>query len=204
MKKGSLIITLCVLAAVAISAPITVTYQTAGPVPALYLDEEFLNPVPSGYYAELIIMNTDTYVHSQFWAYEVLGTIGYGTGPYDQNYALVGTTAAGTTTAGDGHIGLKWLNTSYNTDYYIALRFYDAANKDDATYYGVAGIYKLTKSGSTEGAPDWEIKTFVTKTTNNNNRYWTQYEMFPIPEPSTLALVGLGGLALVLRRRMKK
>ncbi len=201
MKKGSSIITLCLLAVIAVSAPITVTYQTAGPEPALYLDENFENPVPSGYYAELILLSTDTYVHSQYANYEVLTTIGYGTGPYDQNYALVGTTAAGTTTAGDGHIGLKWLNTSYSTDYYIALRFYNAQTKQDATFYGVAGIYKLTKSGSTSGPPDWEIKTFTTNTTNNDNRVYT---MFPIPEPSTMALIGLGGLALVLRRRLKK
>ena len=200
MKKGVLSFIITVTACAVIAGPVTVTFQTAGPVPALYLKEEFENPVPTGYYAELILLTTDTYVHSQYSSYEVLTTIGYGTGPYDQNYALVGTAADGSS-AGDGHIGLKWLNTSYDTSYYIALRFYDAASKSAATWYGVTTPYKLTKSGSTSGPPDWEIKTFATNTSNNDNKFYT---MYPIPEPTTLLLVGMGGLALGLRRKMSR
>lgn len=200
MKKGVLSFVITVAACAVIAGPVTVTFQTTGPVPALYLEAGFENPVPTGYYAELILLQTDTYVHSQYSSYEVLPTIGYGTGPYNQNYALVGMAADGSS-AGAGYIGLKWLNTSYNTSYYIALRFYNSETKSAATWYGVTTPYKLTKTGSTSGSPDWEIKTFVTNTNNNDNQFYT---MYPIPEPTTLLLVGMGGLALGLRRKMSR
>jgi len=182
------------------AAPVTVTYQTGGTPPALYLDSGYTTPVPSGSYAELILLTSETYDHNQFASYVVLTTCGYSAGPYNLDHFYVGTAAGGATTMGDGKIGIKWLNTQYDTSYYIAIRFYNNPDKNYATAYGVMTPYKLTKSGSTDGIGITESKTYVSPT----YMYWTQYELTPIPEPASLALVGLGGLALVLRRKMRK
>ena len=206
MKKGMVIVA-SLIAGLAIAAPVTVTIQTAGHPPALYLDSSFTTPVLSGSYAELILLTSATYEHSLFDSYVVLGNLGYSAGPYPLDHVYVGTAASGLPYTGDsdGRIGFKWLNTMYDTSYYIAIRFYNNADKDYATAYGVTTPYKLTKEGSTKGIPEPpEIKNYITSTTSNINRFWTEYPHTPIPEPATMALVGLGGLALVLRRRLRK
>jgi hypothetical protein len=37
-----------------------------------------------------------------------------------------------------------------------------------------------------------------------NDRAYIKYDVPAVPEPMTMAMFGLGGLALVLRRKMKK
>jgi hypothetical protein len=66
--------------------------------------------------------------------------------------------------------------------------------------------YQLTKAGSTDGAPTTEVKSYVTSTTNTTiNRFYATYENPEyIPEPMTFVLYGLGGLALVIRRKIRK
>ena len=181
-----------------IAAPVQVTYST-GPSPSLFLDSTYTTPVPSGSYAELIVLTSATYDHDQFASYVVLTTCGYGT-PFNLDHFYVGTGATGATTFGDGKVGIKWLNTQYGTSYYIAIRFYNNPDKNYATAYGVMTPYKLTKDGSPSGIPTFESKVYSAPT----YLYWTQYPLTPIPEPASLALVGLGGLALVLRRKVRK
>jgi len=198
MKKMVGLVIGTVVSVGVLAAPVTVTYST-GPVVGLFLDSSYTTPVPSGSYAELIVLTSATYDHDQFASYVVLTTCGYGT-PYNLDHFYVGTSATGSTTFGDGKVGIKWLNTQYDTSYYIAIRFYNNPDKNYATAYGVMTPYKLTKSGSTDGNPTTESKTYSAPT----YLYWTQYPHTPIPEPASLALVGLGGLALVLRRKMRK
>jgi len=199
MKKMVGLVIATVVSVGVIAAPVTVTYSTGGTPPSLYLDASYTTPVPSGSYAELIVLTSATYDPNQFASYVVLTTCGYGQ-PYNLDHFYVGTSATGSTTFGDGRVGIKWYNTQYDTSYYIAIRFYNNPDKNYATAYGVMTPYQLTKSGSTVGIGTTETKTYV----NPPFRYWTQYELTPIPEPASLALVGLGGLALVLRRKMQK
>jgi len=182
-----------------IAVPVTVTYSTSlVNAPSLFHDSSYTTPVAAGSYAELILLTSSTYDHNQFSSYTVLTTCGYGTGPFNLSSFIVGKSALGDDW-GNGRIGIKWLNTQYDTSYYIAIRFYNNPDKNYATAYGVMTPYKLTKSGSTDGLPDSESKHYPSA-----NKWWTEYPHTPIPEPASLALVGLGGLALVLRRKMQK
>jgi len=200
MKKMVGLVIATVVSAGVIAAPVTVTYSTAGTPPSLYLDASYTTPVPSGSYAELILLTSATYDPNQFASYVVLTTCGYGQ-PYNLDHFYVGTSATGATTFGDGRVGIKWYNTQYDTSYYIAIRFYNHPDKNYATAYGVMTPYKLQNAGTKDNDPEkTELKYYVSPT----YRYWTEYPHTPIPEPASLALVGLGGLALVLRRKMQK
>ncbi len=202
MKK-MIILALTMTAAFVMAAPITVTYQTAGLQAGLY--DEFSVALASGSYAELIIRQDSIYSAAEYDDWTVLATLGYAEGPFNLNNVDVGTTAGGLTGYGDGKIGLKFYNDSYDTSYYIALRFYNSADKGSATYYGVMTPYKLTKAGSTDGAPTTELANFITSTSNTTqNRFYTDISVPAIPEPTTMALFGLGGLAMVIRRKMRK
>jgi hypothetical protein len=71
--------------------------------------------------------------------------------------------------------------------------FRTASNLDDSTYTGGAAI----SSGSNTGVPNLNSVT-----DNAGDRvFHVGLTAVPVPEPSTTALLGLGGLALILRRR---
>lgn len=208
MKKLVMILTLATVATIALAAPVTVTFIASGTAAVMYDHDGIAlqtDALASGSYAELIIKQGSSYnpganIYDTSWT--VLGSLSQDNGAtYTLPSVVVGKSVTGGTTFGNGKIGFKWVNTSYNTSYYVAIRFFDAATKGGATFYGVTGPLQLTKAGSTDGSSTTESKTWSANTTSTNNRYYAQYA---VPEPTTMALFGLGGLAIMIRRKMKK
>lgn len=80
-------------------------------------------------------------------------------------------------------------NTSYGLDVQAAAspNFYFETAGDNTDVYAGGSAYTTTRTGSTP--------------TINTGDHVFDVSLTPVPEPSTLALIGLGGLAVLLRRR---
>jgi hypothetical protein len=78
---------------------------------------------------------------------------------------------------------------------------YNAANKTDASKYLVVPTWKSVTLN-----PNQPTSTLSTSWTSTNDRAAIKYDnpLYAVPEPTTMALFGLGGLALVIRRKMRK
>lgn len=205
MKKAVLAIAVTLVGSILQAVPVIVTARTLGTPAALYTDALMSIAVPSGYYAELITSASATYNDVNYETYTVLGQLSQDSGAtYTHSDVYVGKSFTGSA-LGDGKLSMYWKNDSVAAGQYIAIRFYNATTVGAATKYGVTSFQALTKTGSVGGTPTAETISWTTSTTiTTQNRYYTSYSLTPVPEPTTMALFGLGGLALVIRRKMRK
>lgn len=114
----------------------------------------------------------------------------------------LGYDAAGTDLGSGGGIATYWQfsNTEYDDgDYWVAIRYYDNAVKGSATKYGITSFKQIPTTAVVGESPTQGAYNPVWSTTQNNS-----YAIPAVPEPATMALFGLGGLALVIRRKLRK
>ncbi len=129
---------------------------------------------------------------------------------------------------GDANLDLLYLQASYSYDYNsVTLEDLTIGNEYELQIFygdnrpglnlmmnvGDGSTIQATSSGTIENGA-WIIGTFTADATTqnfhssfgnfNNTSYLSGYqlrEILSVPEPSSTALIGLGGLALILRRR---
>ncbi len=158
-----------------------------------------------GWYAEIILQSGNAaYVKENFATYSVAG-VDFGNYIAGNTYHEVGKYANGTaitTSTADGRAQIKWEFTDTAiSSYYATWRVYNNADKKLATKYLVLGWQQLN---TTPGDPAPAIKTLFWTTTSPDQRGQMTYDASAVPEPTAMALFGLSGLALVLRRKMRK
>ncbi len=100
----------------------------------------------------------------------------------------------GAASVGTGNIGLAYLDSPGNNDRWENITGVNvAAGLDYSTEYTVAIWLNATRDGDTT---QWD--------SNGGNNYVAAFETQAIPEPATMSLLGLGALAMVLRRKIRK
>jgi hypothetical protein len=162
------------------------------------------NPTDAGWYCEIILQAANTaYVEGNFASYLIAAPQAgeTGVGFYDPSFAnhQTGKNAAGAA-LNPGRSQIIWQYT-VTTDYYATWRVYNAAAKTDASMYLVVPTWK-----SITLDPNIPTATQIISWSSTNDRAQIKYDnpLYAVPEPTTMALFGLGGLALVLRRKMRK
>ena len=93
----------------------------------------------------------------------------------------------------DGFLALPWNRQEGSNDLWEQMAGVDvAAGLAAGTEYTVEVWFNATRDATTV----WD--------SNSNNNYVAEFETAPIPEPATMGLLGLGALAMVLRRKMSR
>jgi hypothetical protein len=92
---------------------------------------------------------------------------------------------------------------SYNGKY-ATVRFYDAPTKESAKYYGVLSTwYQITATPvGADTIPRPTTADQIIFMGNPGDRVVA--DIPAVPEPTSMALVGLGSLAMLIRRKMRK
>jgi hypothetical protein len=167
-------------------------------------DAGFSNPTDAGWYCEIILQAANTaYVEANFATYLIAAPQAgeTGVGIYRPGFALhqTGKDSANNNIS-SARSQITWQYTT-DTDYYATWRVYNAANKTDASKYLVVPTWKSVTLN-----PNQPTSTLSTSWTSTNDRAAIKYDnpLYSVPEPTTMALFGLGGLALVIRRKMRK
>lgn len=199
MKK--LLITAGVLVIAASSVMAVPTAQvTLGMTRDLFFqDAAFTTPTLSGWYVEIILQQNNVAYNSANYATYTVAASDVGFYNPLQTYHETGKLANGTaTSAGRSQVSWQFTVTTYD-NYYASWRVYDNADKSKATKYLVVPTWKQVTLDPNEPTSTANITWSSTA-----DRAYTKYSLTPVPEPTTMALFGLGGLALVLRRKMRK
>lgn len=166
-----------------------------------YQNATFTTPTPAGWYVEVILSaNNNAYNDANYGngTYIVIGE-SFGAYPGALPYHETGKLASGTaTSAGRASVSWTFSTTTYD-NYYATFRFYNNSVKASATSYGVLPSWKQITVDPAETPASVNLGF-----TTTGERGYIQYSLTPVPEPTTMALFGLGGLALVIRRKMRK
>jgi hypothetical protein len=162
------------------------------------------NPTDAGWYAEIILQAANTaYVEGNFASYLIaapqLGETGVGVYGSGAGFHETGKNATGGAISA-GRSQIIWQYTT-TTDYYATWRVYNAAAKTDASKYLVVPTWKLITLDPNE--PTSSLNVNWSSTADRANIKYDN-PLYSVPEPTTMALFGLGGLALVIRRKMRK
>lgn len=100
----------------------------------------------------------------------------------------------GATSVADGTIGLTYLDSPGSNDRWENVTGVNvAAGLNYSTEYTAAVWFNATREGDTT---QWD--------SNSGNNFVANFETDAIPEPATMSLLGLGALAMVIRRKIKK
>jgi hypothetical protein len=202
MKK---ILSIMCVVAVTASVYAAGTAQVNMSMTQTLLWQDALTTTEGGWYVEAILSaNNNVYNSALFTTesdYIVIGE-DFGTIPGAIPYHQTGKTATGGT-INNGRVGMGYQFTSSIYDnYYVTLRFYNGTSKTTASKYGVIPTWKqITVDPNAPTANQNPIWSSVA-----NDKAFIQYNnpLYAVPEPTTMALFGLGGLALVIRRKMRK
>jgi hypothetical protein len=165
-----------------------------------YQNVGLTTPTAAGWYVEVILSSAQSaYVHANYDSYIVIGEdfgTYYSGGPYHETGKLASGSA---TSSGRSSVSWTFSTTTYD-NYYATFRFYNNSVKASATSYGVLPTWKQVTLDPADPAPAQQSLGFTTTA----DRGYIAYSLTPVPEPTTMALFGLGGLALVIRRKMRK
>ena len=84
----------------------------------------------------------------------------------------------------------------------VGVYWYDPDSTNDQTITGLNAISPTNVDDSGDGT--WELTVKNTGTTDIDIQHlYIHYEIAPVPEPTTTSLLGLSGLAFLLRRKRK-
>ena len=166
-----------------------------------YQDSAFTQATPAGWYLEVILAASNgAYDTSKFADYTVIGET-FGSYPAALSYHQTGKLADGTAALSTGRGAISWtFSTTTYDNYYATFRFYNDADKAKATKYGILPTWKQVTLDPADPAPSQQSLGFTTAA----DRAYTKYDVPAVPEPTTMALFGLSGLGLFLRRKMRK
>ncbi|MFO7535742.1 MAG: PEP-CTERM sorting domain-containing protein [Kiritimatiellia bacterium] len=187
MKKIIGIVGAVLMAVSVMAAPTQVIMGTTWIDGIALFDSDGITAAADGWYVEVILSNTGGQYNSDtFNAYTVVA-----------NYVglhQIGSMYDNSEELDPGHTVVQWDNAAYGANVYATFRFYNNAVKASATKYGVLSGWQHLENpapGESYFFPDGSGAA--------------KYD-YPvaIPEPATMTLVGLGGLAMVLRRKMRK
>lgn len=107
------------------------------------------------------------------------------------------TQSSGATTNNAGNINLGWLNNT--------------GENGNSTWENITGVN--VASGLSAGSYEAEVWFNAVETTgagatvwdsNTSQNYAADFQVAAVPEPATMSLLGLGALAMVLRRKIRK
>lgn len=169
-------------------------------------DSGFSVSTPAGWYVEIILQqnnvayNYDNASQAAFDSYLVAGSTGVGFLNPAASYHETGKLSTGAATS-SGRASVSWQFTVTTYDnYYASWRVFNNADKAKATKYLVVPTWKQVTVDPAAITANQNISW----TTLTTDRAYQKYDMPAIPEPATMALFGLGGLALVIRRKLNK
>lgn len=203
MKKALVVLSSLILATVSSALPtgqidLSTTGGTAGN-PKGYFQIDGAN-IADGSYAEIVLLQS---VSAPTWentltVYDSVTIARYsgdGLGSLS-----VGYKSDGTQTTYDSNIGATWsfTNPEYDDgDYWVAIRVFNNVNKTLASKYAISSFQQINLTMGEPPSQGTQVVQWLPPRT-------VSYDIPAVPEPATLALFGLGGLALVLRKKMRK
>lgn len=201
MKKLFTVMALALTTGSLMALPIsTVTFAMSGD--RFYQDSELNTPAAAGWYVEVILSSTDGgYVPEAFGAYATM--------PGIENLSSstsheTGKFADGTGTSA-GRTSIEWtFSDTYYTEKYATLRFYNNADKLAATKYGVLSTWYQITATPSDALLRPETADQVVQWGSTGDKTYLKYDIPAVPEPTSMALVGLGSLAMFIRRKMRK
>ncbi len=190
MKKIIGIVGAALVAASGMAAPTQVIMGTTWISGTALFDSDGTTAAADGWYVEVILANTDADYEFSAGAFNNYTVVGNYVGLHQ-----VGSMYDNSEELDPGHTVVSWDSAAYGANVYATFRFYNAATKDGATKYGVlSGWQHLVNPAPGE--------SYFPVSGTGVAKY--DYPPAAIPEPATMTLVGLGGLAMVLRRKMRK
>lgn len=209
MKKLGLLLAVPFLSVQLFAAPAQVTFDALSGAPQFYDESGSYtaeNIATDGFYAEIILSASGAAYTAgtmeQFLSYGIAGeTKGYypdGVSTHMTGYAADGS-AISTATTKDGQAEVIWqyTDTALNGSY-ATWRVYNNADKNLATKYLVLNWQKINVT------PSETYTAEVLSWNSTDTRDYMKYDVPAVPEPATMALVGLGSLAMVIRRKLRK
>ena len=97
-----------------------------------------------------------------------------------------------------------WLEVSMTGTGQTAVNSHSGGNTVFALSPAASGVLMNAKRVDFSDAADYDLITFTLQESGGNSAYWggvVVANVTPVPEPGSLALIGLGGLCVLRRRR---
>ncbi len=194
MKKLFTMMALGLVAGAAMAVPTaTVTFTTTADL--LYANPTTL--ATSGWYVEIILAESAG-AYNESLIYQTIPSV-----------ARAGYINNDPVADSSGQFALDFSFTQTDSTYlgkYASVRFYDNYDKAVATKYGVlSSWYEVTASPvGADGDPRPTTADQVIFLGKSGDKVTLDYDVPAVPEPTSMALVGLGSLAMLIRRKMRK
>jgi hypothetical protein len=184
---------------ISVAGPCIIDFVYMADPTAMYQDAGYTTPVQNGWYAEVILQATAAAYNSGSYAtYDIAGG---SVGTLNNPNQYIGFLADGSAWV-DGWVNEQVAFSSAGS-YYATWRVYNNSDKAKASKYLVIPTWTQFTSAPSKAGDPATSDTVVWADAGTDKGYM-QYDVPAVPEPATMALFGLGGLALVIRRKIRK